>query len=42
MLAGVGVAFYLMIGLRILLRENHLKCDVNLKNYLDFVARLER
>ncbi len=38
MLAGVGVAFYLMIGLRILLRENHLKCDVNLKNYLDFVA----
>lgn len=38
MLAGVGVAFYLMIGLRILLRENKFKCEINLKNYLDFVA----
>lgn len=38
MLAGVGVAFYLMIAIRIVLREQGNKCEINLKNYLDFVA----
>ncbi|WP_397600614.1 single-stranded-DNA-specific exonuclease RecJ [Silvanigrella sp.] len=38
MLAGVGVAFYLMIAIRIIIREQGQKCDINLKNYLDFVA----
>ena len=38
MIAGVGVAFYLLIGLRQSLKENGFKCDINLKNYLDFVA----
>lgn len=38
MIAGVGVAFYLLIGLRQKLKENSFKCEINLKNYLDFVA----
>ncbi|BBH52605.1 single-stranded-DNA-specific exonuclease RecJ [Fluviispira sanaruensis] len=38
MLAGVGVAFYLMIALRSLLREQGVACPINLKNYLDYVA----
>lgn len=38
MLAGVGVAFYLMIALRSSLRESKFYKDINLKNYLDFVA----
>jgi single-stranded-DNA-specific exonuclease len=38
MLAGVGVAFYLMIAIRKIMRERGNKCEVNLKNFLDFVA----
>ena len=40
MLAGVGVAFYVMAGLRALLRERgHPRAGkVNLRRYLDFVA----
>lgn len=38
MLAGVGVAFYLMVAIRTIIREQGNKCDVNLKNFLDFVA----
>ncbi len=38
MLAGVGVAFYLMVAIRTIMREQGNKCDVNLKNFLDFVA----
>lgn len=38
MLAGVGVAFYLMIAIRNIMREQGNKCVVNLKNFLDFVA----
>jgi single-stranded-DNA-specific exonuclease len=38
MLAGVGVAFYLMIAIRSQLRAENKNCDINLKNYLDFVA----
>lgn len=38
MLAGVGVAFYLMIAIRSQLRSENKNCDINLKNYLDFVA----
>ncbi|KAB8032028.1 single-stranded-DNA-specific exonuclease RecJ [Fluviispira multicolorata] len=38
MLAGVGVAFYLMVSIRSLMREQGLSCPVNLKNYLDYVA----
>ena len=39
-LAGVGVAFYLAMGVRSSLKEygEPLSCDVNLKNYLDLVA----
>ncbi|APJ03313.1 single-stranded-DNA-specific exonuclease RecJ [Silvanigrella aquatica] len=38
MLAGVGVAFYLMVAMRTLLREQGQNCVVNLKSFLDFVA----
>lgn len=38
MLAGVGVAFYLIIAIRFIMREQLKTCDVNLKSYLDFVA----
>jgi single-stranded-DNA-specific exonuclease len=38
MLAGVGVAFYLMVAIRTIMREQGNKCEVNLKNFLDFVA----
>ncbi|RDB35561.1 MAG: single-stranded-DNA-specific exonuclease RecJ [Spirobacillus cienkowskii] len=38
MLAGVGVAFYLLIALRSLLRSAGHNVNVNLKNLLDFVA----
>jgi single-stranded-DNA-specific exonuclease len=39
MLAGVGVAFYLMVALRAVFREkSKQQLDINLKNYLDYVA----
>lgn len=38
MLAGVGVAFYLMIAIRALLRKENISKQINLRNYLDFVA----
>ncbi len=38
MLAGVGVAFYLMVAIRTIMREQGNKCEVNLKSFLDYVA----
>lgn len=38
MLAGVGVAFYLMIGIRALIKKDTPNFHLNLKSFLDFVA----
>lgn len=38
MLAGVGVAFYLMIGVRALLKKANPDFKINLKHFLDYVA----
>lgn len=38
MLAGVGVAFYLMIGIRTIIKKYKPDIQINLKKFLDFVA----